>query len=162
MEARVQAKTVKPTTKKPEKDPRWPFAWEIIPENLAEAVRVLGLQHPVRVHRSPMRKWLGRYTRLNDAGEHVIKIASNLRSDWASKTLWHELKHAQQAERCGADQFDREYDMQLASAGLPQIATLRLRSDAEKATYLNIPFEREAKRAEGLDATLRLCRNARR
>lgn len=67
---------------------------------LKDAIAILGLKLPVRVRQhARVGNTNGNYR--HGVTHHNIMIKSYLTPEQASKTLWHELTHAQQAERAG-------------------------------------------------------------
>lgn len=73
---------------------------------IKEAIEFLGLQLPVEI-KQPSRVGRRRGSHCFDwnvgaQGVHAITIKSYLNPERASKTLWHELAHAAQAERAFA------------------------------------------------------------
>ena len=136
--------------KKPGKDPRWPYAWEVIPDALEEARRMFGLRRKVRVYHRAFKRMEGSYDGLNEYGEHMIAIAVDLRSDYASRTLWHELWHAAQAERMGYAEFMDTYETQRMTNGVSWNEVYKGSGSALRA-YRAMPLEEEAgKRRSGI------------
>lgn len=75
-----------------------------------QAKAELGIEETVWIAIEPVEvdSW-GWYSCDNDKGHHLI-VLNSLRRRSArqmSKTLWHELRHAQQAERVGLEHFHR-------------------------------------------------------
>lgn len=103
--------------------------WRVDTSNLHKACRLLGINSPVVVRRSPGKNMIGRYHGFNANGEHAITVSARLSPSLASQTIWHELTHAKQRE---ADpNFHRNYSSTVRTKG-----------------YLTNAYEREAKANE--------------
>lgn len=85
-----------------------PPAWEFDVDAIEAAARSLRLRRPIIVAcaRYPTGRWQGMASYAN--GAHDLHVGCALTADQASRTLWHELTHAQQRERLG-DRYWREY-----------------------------------------------------
>ena len=134
--------------------------WQIIPANMEKATKQLGINKPVKVLSRAMEHWEGRQPGINDQGEYVITLNSKLRSDCASRILWHELIHVVQSERLGEEKFDAQYDEELEAAGFTQAKlAVGLSTYMIETYYQHLPFESEAFKAEQNHETLPLCEN---
>lgn len=92
-----------------------PCSWTFDLDALAAAARELGIERPIVVgairgrggHRKSGQHHVG-------ADGHRITVLSRLPADAASRTLWHELRHAEQAERFPST---RAWDIAYEQAG---------------------------------------------
>lgn len=91
-------RVAKPTTQRPQGG-----GFRVIPSALAEARDFLGLAFPVKIRTHARAGSVrGNYRLGHDAHGrpfHNIMLKDYLDPEQASKTLWHELTHAMQAER---------------------------------------------------------------
>jgi hypothetical protein len=127
--------------------------WEADPRAIEAAMRVLGLKRPVHV--KPTRMWqsAGLYGGF-DKGYHVIYVAYNLRSDAASRVIWHELTHALQRERHPSwASYEAEYAKQMAAVDVKWPAD---RKTPLPRRYMTAPMERECTASEKLHNILPL------
>jgi hypothetical protein len=131
--------------------------WEVDRAAVKRASTELGVTHPVYVKRSPGKNVKGRYHGLVKGSElhrlcepdtlyHYVTIAAKASADDASRTLWHELTHAAQAERDA--QFHRKYARIARMTGANGSG-----SDSAHAAYLSIPYEIEARKNSGMHDT---------
>ncbi len=110
-------------------------------EALKAAIELLGLKLPVKVrHNSRVGSTRGNY-RITKDGTHDIMVKSYLTPEQASSTLWHELTHAMQAERAGAN----------------WTAWGRAINDQKRWPYSRRPIEIEAQQMSADMADLPLC-----
>src|SRR4051812_49247322 len=88
-------------------------AFEINEAAVAQAARQLDIEGPVRVRIVRYRNdKSGRYVGVRD-GVVTVSVSSDLDADEASRTIWHELTHARQAQAqaLGSDgAFDRRWE----------------------------------------------------
>lgn len=155
--------------------------WSVIPENIEKAIKRIGIKRPILIISRNMEKHLGGYVGYKKRGEkvigvvyrhpgqtghtrkspHVIVLRSNLRSDYTSRVLYHELVHAAQCERFGGEKkFTTRYDQQLADVGISQSQiNAGLTAYMLDNYYHWLPLEREAMRAEQRHERLPLCVN---
>lgn len=113
-------------------------AFRVDEKALAKAVKHLGIKKPVTV------KFVGGTRRqgchMMRWNDHVIHLNRAAGAGSAGRTLWHELRHAEQAERLGRDEFNEQYRKEQASRG-----------------YRRNKFEREARETEDMNDSLPLC-----
>ncbi len=76
--------------------------WKLSYTNLKKAKAELSISRPVHVKQTS-RQGGRRGAYAFRAGEHCITVKSYLTPEQASRTLWHELAHAMQAERSGSE-----------------------------------------------------------
>lgn len=74
--------------------------WELNYVALRNARRELGLTLPVTVRKNGREGGTNATYRLKPEGHHIV-VKSYLTRQQATEALWHELQHAQQAERVG-------------------------------------------------------------
>lgn len=118
--------------------------FELIEEKLAEAQKVIGPTLPVSVR-------VGRYSDLDARCIafrpecHRIGVDGRIGAVRASRSLWHEMIHAQQIEKLGSlEAFDRRWHRQMKDAG---ITRQQLRDENySSCRYARAPFEEEAER----------------
>jgi hypothetical protein len=116
-------------------------------------MRILGLKRPV--HIKPTRMWqqAGLYAGIEN-GYHVILVAYNLRSDTASRVIWHELTHALQRERFTSQGlYEHAYAAQMTALDVDWNGT---RTKPLPRRYANAPMERECIASEKLHNILPL------
>lgn len=95
-----------------------PAPWRVDQDALKRACERLALSRPVVVHVTRGRGGRSKRGLHRDAnGAHVISVVNYVSAERASRTLWHELAHAQQLERLGADVFHRSYDRETLDRG---------------------------------------------
>lgn len=148
--------------------------WRISDENIATACEALGITMPVYVKRSKGHNLLGAYkgiksnrlavpakgdpTRLlhgvhaslpEDWEGHVITVSARLTDEQASRTIWHELTHAAQAERDPL--FRKKYGREMKKA---KCKSAVWGSAKAHARYEAIPYEVEARKNEGCHDTI--------
>jgi hypothetical protein len=112
-------------------EPDWRFDLEAI-ERAADS---LGLERPIEIGCiEGRRRTDGRHR--TDKGAHRISVRRTLSAGEASRTIWHELAHAQQGERIGPDFYG------------PHGAYERAMPGRGHAAYLANPYEIEARRME--------------
>jgi hypothetical protein len=101
-------------------------SWDVDEDAVRAAAKQLGMRGHVRV--SLVRfahNRCGRYVRFQD-GFHVISLDSSLSARAANKTLWHEITHAQQAERLGSSaEFHRRWRKEMRESGIRSEDSLR-------------------------------------
>ena len=129
--------------------------FEVDQDAVAQAARMLGLRHPVRVFVRRYEWGLGRYIALID-GEHRIGVAADLSPGMASRVLWHEMTHARQIERLGGQRkFDAVWREQMRGLGMTPMQAAR----ATGRRYRRAPLEREAEQYERNHRKLALARS---
>lgn len=127
------------------------MSWIIDKKALTRACRVMGLKSPVFVVMDAgLENCSGMFS--SDCYEyeyegrlierHLIRILPSLSMREATKTLWHELTHCQQAEKHGWD-WEPIYEEEALAVGADIHAT-RLFTRKEKERYVQIGFEAEA------------------
>jgi hypothetical protein len=129
--------------------------WNASTPAIEAACAILKLRHGVHIAPSRMTMTRGRYGGLHK-GYHDILLAANMRSDAASRVIWHELVHACQRERFPNHRaYDRDYSRQLLRAGLDD--TWFWRNGQPPVAYRYIPAESEAMAFERLHNILPLA-----
>lgn len=130
-----------------------PMAWEVDRVALAKACQALGITAPVHVKRSPGRSLNGAYhgKRLGalvhrhcepTTAYHCITVSAVLHPNDASRTLWHELTHAAQAER------DPDFHKKYAAA--EKLQRCKTKKGEAHRRYQALPWEVEARSNSGL------------
>lgn len=81
---------------------------------IEDAVEHLGIKKPIRMRWTSGDRRHGTYRCEHvygtDGGErHNITLSTHLDAKQLSKTLWHELTHAQQNERLGRKEYNSQY-----------------------------------------------------
>lgn len=116
--------------------------FEVSPDAVREAGRILGLEHPVRVFICAYVWGDGRYYVSFKDEAHRVGVAADLSFRSASRVLWHELTHAVQVERLGSEEaFRALWWQQMHDLGLS-------RQEAARATgrrYRRAGLEVEAR-----------------
>jgi hypothetical protein len=127
--------------------------FKINPDGLEAARAHLGIRWQVRITIRAMGcggRYVGTDLVAGQGGQWAIRhrLTTNCRwhPDDAEISVWHELTHALQAERCGgASAFNDEWMRQLHEAGLT-LKMLPSLTPAMLAAYRSMPFEAEADR----------------
>jgi hypothetical protein len=135
-----------------------PRRYAIDIDAVAEAEALLGLRSPVRVF-IRRYEWLdGRYIALRD-GVHHVGVAHDLSARAASKTVWHELTHALQAERLGGERaFRQQWWAEMRAAGVSRPKALRGEGRAYRRTALEVEARANERLHRELALTTRLGR----
>jgi hypothetical protein len=123
-----------------------------------QASAALGLLLDVRVFVRRYEYPSGRYIGVR-GGVHHIGVDRDLSAPDASRTLWHELTHALQAERLGGHKaFERQWWAEMREIGLSR----RQASRASGRRYRRTALEAEAARNERRHSHLALAVSQRR
>lgn len=74
--------------------------WRFDVRAIERAAKANGVRDPIRLQTTRGRTALGRHLwhTTPQGREHVIRVDANTSARFASRTLWHELAHASQAE----------------------------------------------------------------
>lgn len=115
--------------------------WQLNYAALRDAKKELGLTLPITVRKNGRQGSTNATYRLKPEGHHIV-VKSYLTRQEATESLWHELQHAQQAERVGATAaaWKAEHDRQ------------------KKWPYKKRPMEIEARRTAAANAHKSLTR----
>ncbi len=107
---------------------------------IVRACERLGVCEPVVI--SEVNYDRGRWAGMHgfEGGVHRISVARWCDPAYASRILWHELRHAEQSERMGHAAFNRDY----------------MRYGRKGASYFANPYEVEARATERLHEWLPL------
>lgn len=120
--------------------------WTLNRANYRAALDFFGIRLPVTIKQTSHKG--GRYGahQLRPSGglHHHITVKSWLSPEQAGQTLWHELTHAMQAERCAADNPGREL---VAWRQTPE----------RRGAYARRPIEVEARSYESFNVELPLA-----
>lgn len=136
--------------------------WRVDLDRVDEARAYMGLRHPVYVRRTRGKALQGRYHGLRNpwsiaraagdrfAGEsvHYITVSAALHPEKASRTIFHEMAHALQAER---DEQAQETYRMTQTMLREKIGTA---GELAHLAYLAMPQEIEARVCEGLHDTV--------
>lgn len=104
------------------------YGWEA---DAAAAIERFGIKLPVTIRRVDYLRYEGRCGCCRSTEEsHTIELSDGMSQVDASAAIWHELKHAQQIERMGMDEYAFVYTMTTDKTSWE--------------TYVRSPLEREA------------------
>lgn len=125
---------------------RIPPAWTFDLDAIGAAANELGIAWPIQVGCANYAngRWSGMHSCEHDRAPHIVRVGRLLGTHDASRTIWHELKHAEQAERLGVETYDREY----------------ARYGRKGPGYRSNPFEHEARECEARATAHPLVRSA--
>lgn len=113
---------------------RQPARWEVNPVALRDACALLGITWEVKITRTTSRSQSGSQsmTAARFGKRHCLTVDKLADHVSASKTLWHELQHAAQAERCATwSDYMREHKRQRGYAYAVRPCEVEARATAE-------------------------------